>query len=216
LQWIVGVEHTGITWRRSAELAWYVISLAMIGALGSLKLTLPLHRDGATFLWLASQLDRGAVLYVDVWDVKQPGIFIFDYLAGKLFGFTAEGVHLFELLWHQAFAVLVMIALRPILTHRWLAAVAPAAFLAGYYVFCEPHQQTQLEILVGLPCSSPRGARRSPGEAADGVRWASSAPASPRESRQALNTCWLRFLLPSSSLPRSRSCGGTTNDARAR
>jgi hypothetical protein len=140
-----------VTWRRSTELAWYVVSLALVAALGSLKLALPLHRDGATFLWLAIQVDRGAVLYVDVWDVKQPGIFIFDYLAGKLFGFTPEGVHLFELLWHLAFAVLVMIALRPTLTHRWLAAVAPAAFLAGYYVFCEAHQQTQLEILVGLP-----------------------------------------------------------------
>ena len=140
-----------VTSRPFPELAWYIGSLALIAALGSLKLALPQHRDGATFLWLASQLDRGAVLYVDVWDVKQPGIFIFDYLAGELFGFTAGGVHLFELLWHLAFAVVVIIALRPALTHRWLAAVAPAAFLAGYYVFCEAHQQTQLEILVGLP-----------------------------------------------------------------
>src|SRR6266511_1054459 len=140
-----------VTAPRLPEFAWYVTSLALIAAFGALKLALPLHRDGATFLWLASQLDRGAVLYVDVWDVKQPGIFIFDYLAGKLFGFTAEGVHLFELLWQLAFAVIVMIALRPALGHRWLAAVAPTAFLAGYYVFCEAHQQTQLEILVGLP-----------------------------------------------------------------
>src|SRR5512132_2441416 len=135
-----------ITSRPFPELAWYIASLALIAALGSLKLALPLHRDGATFLWLASQLDRGAVLYVDVWDVKQPGIFIFNYLAGKVFGFTAEGVHLFELLWHLAFAVVVIVALRSALTHRWLAAVAPAAFLAGSYVFCEAHQQTQLEI----------------------------------------------------------------------
>ena len=133
------------------DVAWYVISLVLIAAFGALKLALPLHRDGATFLWLASQLDRGAVLYTDVWDVKQPGIFIFDYLAGRMFGFSAEGVHLFELLWQSTFAVIVMIALRPALEHRWLAAVAPLAFLAGYYIFCEAHQQTQLEILVGLP-----------------------------------------------------------------
>src|SRR5512144_1077164 len=136
---------------RLPVVAWYVISLLLIAAFGALKLPLPLHRDGATFLWLASQLDRGAVLYADVWDVKQPGIFIFDYLAGRMFGFSAEGVHLFELLWQSTFAVIVMIALRPALEHRWLAAVAPVAFLAGYYIFCEAHQQTQLEILVGLP-----------------------------------------------------------------
>jgi hypothetical protein len=113
-----------VTSPRLQELAWCVTSLALIAAVGALKLALPLHRDGATFLWLASQFDRGAVLYVDVWDVKQPGIFVFDYLAGKLFGFTAEGVHLFELLWQLAFAVIVMIALRPALGHRWLAGGA--------------------------------------------------------------------------------------------
>ena len=86
---------------RLPEFAWYVGSLLLIAAFGALKLALPLHRDGATFLWLASQLDRGAVLYTDVWDVKQPGIFIFDYLAGRMFGFSAEGVHLFELLWQS-------------------------------------------------------------------------------------------------------------------
>jgi hypothetical protein len=136
---------------RLLEFAWYFVSLALIAALGALKLALPLHRDGATFLWLASQFDRGAVLYVDVWDVKQPGIFVFNYIAGKLFGFTAIGVHAFELFWQLAFAVVLIAALRPVLWHAWLAALAPFACLAAYYVYCEPHQQTQLEILVGLP-----------------------------------------------------------------
>jgi hypothetical protein len=146
-----GAPVRRVTSLRLQEFAWCVTSLALIAALGALKLALSLHRDGATFLWLASQFDRGAVLYVDVWDVKQPGIFVFDYLAGKIFGFTAEGVHTFELIWQLAFAVVLIAALRPLLRHPWLASVAPFACLAAYYVYCEPHQQTQLEALVGLP-----------------------------------------------------------------
>jgi hypothetical protein len=139
------------TARKAHELLWYGAALVAIAGLGALKLALPLHRDTALFLWTAAQMDAGAVLYVDVWDVKQPGIFLFNYLAGKLFGFTSLGVHAFELIWHVAFAAVVIAALRPSLRRAWFAAIAPFACLAGYYVYCEPHQQTQLELLVGLP-----------------------------------------------------------------
>lgn len=134
-----------------AECVCWAAALVLIVIFGLIKVPMPLHRDTATFLWMASLMDRGAVLYVDVWDVKQPAIFLFNYLAGKLFGFTAEGVHLFELLWQLVFAVVIVVALRPLLRYRWLAPLAPLAILASYWVFCAPHQQTQLEILVGLP-----------------------------------------------------------------
>lgn len=134
-----------------AELAICAAAFAVIVAFGLIKLPMPLHRDTATFLWMASLMDQGAVLYADVWDVKQPGIFLFNWVAGKMFGFTAEGVHLFELIWQLVFAAVVILALRPLLRHRWLAPLAPLAILASYWAFCEPHQQTQLEILVGLP-----------------------------------------------------------------
>ncbi|MBK8176749.1 MAG: hypothetical protein IPK66_16280 [Rhodospirillales bacterium] len=133
------------------EICWVFAAFAVIATVGALKVPLPLHRDAATFLWLASRIQQGAVLYVDVWDVKQPGIFMFDLLAGRLFGFTAEGVHCFELLWHLTFAAVATIALRPSLRHPWLAVLGPAAALTSYYVFCQSHQQTQLEILVALP-----------------------------------------------------------------
>ena len=133
------------------EYACWTVALVLIITFGLSKLPMPLHRDTATFLWMASVMDQGGVLYVDVWDVKQPGIFIFYWLAGKLFGFTAEGVHLFELAWQLTFAVAVATALRGSLRYRWLAPLAPVAILASYWLFCEPHQQTQLEILVALP-----------------------------------------------------------------
>lgn len=133
------------------ECVCWAVALVLISVFGLIKLPMPLHRDTATFLWMASLMDRGAVLYVDVWDVKQPAIFLFNYVAGKLFGFTPEGVHAFELLWQLVFAVVIAAALRPLLRYPWLAPLAPLAMLASYWVFCAPHQQTQLEILVGLP-----------------------------------------------------------------
>jgi hypothetical protein len=135
----------------AAAYACCAAALVLIITLGLVKLPMPLHRDTATFLWIASLMDQGAVLYVDVWDVKQPGIFLFYWLAGKVFGFTSEGVHLFELVWQLTFAVVVTLALRARLAHPWLAPLAPVAILASYWAFCEPHQQTQLEILVSLP-----------------------------------------------------------------
>jgi len=144
-------DRPAVACRWRTGFAWSSAALLLIAVLGALKLAAPLHRDAATFLWMASQLDQGAVLYADVWDVKQPGVFLFAWLAGRLFGFTPEGLHLLELAWHLTFAVVAITALRPLLRHRWIAAVAPAAFLVPYYVFAEPHQQTQLEVLVALP-----------------------------------------------------------------
>lgn len=133
------------------DLTWTTAALLLIASVGALKLGLPLHRDTATFMWMATQLDHGAVLYADVWDVKQPGVFVFAWVAGKLFGFTAQGLHLFGLAWNLAFAGVSIIALRPLLRHRWIAAMAPVAVLVPYYVYLEPYQQTQLEMLVALP-----------------------------------------------------------------
>jgi hypothetical protein len=143
---------TRSTWLSGAiELSWYAAALGLIVAFGALKIAAPVLRDSAVYLWIAQQMHAGSTLYVDVWDLKQPGIFIFYELGGSLFGFTPEGVHLFELIWQIAFAVCLIIALRTVLQHRWLASVAPVACLASYYIFCKPHQQTQVEGLVWLP-----------------------------------------------------------------
>lgn len=133
------------------DLTWTIAALLLIASVGALKLGLPLHRDTATFMWMATQLDHGAVLYADVWDVKQPGVFVFAWVAGKLFGFTAQGLHVLGLAWNLTFAVVTIIALRPLMRHPWIAAVASVACLVPYYVYLEPYQQTQLEMLVALP-----------------------------------------------------------------
>lgn len=133
------------------EAGWWVTGLAIVAVFGALKLALPAGRDSAVFLWMAEQMNTGARLYADVWDVKQPGIFAFYYGAGKLLGFTPTGIHIVELAWQLCFAALMVAALRSHFEHRWLATVAPVASLCSFYVFCQSHQQAQVEGLVGLP-----------------------------------------------------------------
>lgn len=104
------------------EAIWYVAVLGVVALTGIINLYRPLYGDSALFLLAAEGMSRGDVLYVDFWDNKQPGIFAFYYVAGRLFGFTAPGLHLFELCWMLWFSVVLCIALRPCLRWRWLGA----------------------------------------------------------------------------------------------
>jgi len=124
---------------------------ASVLALGLLHLFYPLFGDQALFLLYAEGLHRGGLLYVDLWDNKQPGIFWFFLLAGKLFGFDAVSVHLFELLWVCLAAALLTVAAHRSFASRRVAELTPL-FTAGLYYWCaSPWLQTQLEILVSLP-----------------------------------------------------------------
>lgn len=136
---------------RSVEVVWYVAVLALAAAAGLVNLYRPLYGDSALFLLTAEGMSRGHVLYVDVWDNKQPGIFAFCYVAGRLFGFTEPGLRLFELCWMLAFSALLCAALRPCLRWRWLSGVAPLAFVSTYYFQTEPQHLLQVEGLVALP-----------------------------------------------------------------
>jgi hypothetical protein len=84
-------------------IASYVLPLIIVAALASIHLPYPFAGDQTLFLLGAAALDRGEVLYVDFWDIKQPGIYLFFWLAGRLFGFSKIGVHLLELIWQLKF-----------------------------------------------------------------------------------------------------------------
>jgi len=66
---------------RSA-LSWLLV-LGIGAALLSLRFVdWPLNRDITTYATIAGELDHGARLYVDVWDLKPPGVFA-TYLAAR-------------------------------------------------------------------------------------------------------------------------------------
>jgi hypothetical protein len=133
------------------EAGWYGAGFAAVLALGLVNLYFPFGSDQAVFFFGARELDQGATLYVDYWDNKQPGLYVFYLLAGRLFGFSEYGVHLLELIWMMAFAVVLMVTLRPYLKAPWLSALAPLATIGIYYATAGEYELTQLEMMVAFP-----------------------------------------------------------------
>jgi hypothetical protein len=113
---------------------WAVLAWVGLIGLGLLSLAQPLSGDQAFFFVVARQLRHGDVLYRDIVDAKQPFIFLFYLVAGGLFGWTAVGAHLLELLWCLAFAVVLTCTMAPTFRHPVVRAVLPAGIGIAYYL----------------------------------------------------------------------------------
>lgn len=107
--------------------------------------------DQAMFVVYAAEINRGALLYRDVWDLKQPGIFLFYLMGGKLFGFTELGIHLFELLYWLIFSVTLMVTLRDYFRRPIFVRLTPLLTIGVYYTVCGSWHLTQVEGLIGFP-----------------------------------------------------------------
>jgi Dolichyl-phosphate-mannose-protein mannosyltransferase len=127
------------------------VALILVVLAGGLCLAMPFSGDQAYFAVYGRELTRGAVLYREVFDIKQPGIFWFYSLGGSLFGFTEVGIHLFELIYWLAFSVFVSVALRPYFATRWGAPLVPVFAVVVYYLYAGLLDLTQIEILVAFP-----------------------------------------------------------------
>src|SRR4051812_3485729 len=124
--------------------ASYILPLVVVAVLAGIHLPYPFAGDQALFLLGAAALDRGEVLYVDFWDIKQPGIYLFFWLAGHLFGFSEVGVHLLELSWQGVFTIVLIATLRSYYEIPWLSSLVPLATISPYYCFAAGHLLTQL------------------------------------------------------------------------
>ena len=127
--------------------------VALMAAVGWPSLAMPFRGDQALFAVVAQEMSRGAVLYRDYWDITNPGVFWFYQLAGSLFGFTEEGVRLFEWLWVTALVLAVAEATRRAyggdrLPLSAVLFVGVPYYLAGY---ANTSALTKTEGLVGLP-----------------------------------------------------------------
>jgi hypothetical protein len=127
----------------------FAIILALAVIVGLPNLPRPMHGDQVLFLLGAESIERGDLLYRDFWDVKQPGVFAYYWLGGKVFGFNEIGIHLFELLCWLAFAWFVA-QTWPRMIGEEGPSVWPAFTTAGWYwAVTGGVQQTQVESLVG-------------------------------------------------------------------
>ena len=137
----------------SAQYRWRLgewLTLAALALLGLVIIPQPFAWDQAMFTLGARALASGAVLYRDYWDPKQPGMFAFYWLGGRLFGFNEAGEHLFELLVMLAFAALLMwiVGSR---YGRWMGRCAALLSIGLFFASCSDALHSQIECIAGLP-----------------------------------------------------------------
>jgi hypothetical protein len=123
----------------------------LVAAVGLIVAVQPFTGDQALFATGARQLAHGDVLYRDIWDVKQPGIYLF-YLAGHAaVGDGETALHLFELAVLVLFGGVLALSLRDTFARPWVAATVPVLVVGIYYATAEPVQLGQVESIVGIP-----------------------------------------------------------------
>ena len=160
-----------------------IVALALVAGLPNLPR--PMHGDQVLFMQGGESLARGELLYRDFWDVKQPGVFVFYWAGGKLFGFDEIGIHIIDLLYWFAFAILIAMTW-PRMIGEPRTSAWPAITTAGWYWSVTGSvQQTQVEALVGpllylhlwlLVHSSPPSPLRRGGPGTRGQAAASADP----------------------------------------
>ncbi|MFI4970560.1 MAG: hypothetical protein ACHP7D_10170 [Lysobacterales bacterium] len=127
------------------------VGLILVALLGFAHVPYPFDVDQGLFTYYARAMAHGARLYIDFWDLKQPGIYWYYEIAGSLLGFNEIGIHSFDLVWMLVLAgVLLWIAAREF-SVPLLAALAPLICLGPFYAKAEPIHLAQVEGVVGLP-----------------------------------------------------------------
>lgn len=122
-----------------------------IVVLGLARVPAPFTGDQALNMLIGKVIAHGGAPYVDLWDLKHPGIFFFFAAGGSLFGFTEIGIHLFELLWMLALALAVRWIAAECLETRAAVSLAPGFTVGFYYATASGLLLTQAEVIVGLP-----------------------------------------------------------------
>ena len=148
------LETASVQARRSTSLAkgsFAPLALGLVVLAGALCLPMPFWGDQALFTVYARQLTEGAVLYRDLFDVKQPGIFAFYAFGGLVFGFDEVGIHLFELLYWVGFSLFALAVLPPYFQSRWAPPLVPVFTVVVYYFYAGLLDLGQVEILVAFP-----------------------------------------------------------------
>lgn len=125
--------------------------LLIVGLIAALSLRDGFSGDQALFLIYSRAIGSGAILYKDVWDIKQPAIFVFYLVAGKLFGFTEMGIHLLEIIYWLGFSLILITGLRSYFVNPLFAALTPLFTIGIYYSVSGSLHLTQVESLVCFP-----------------------------------------------------------------
>jgi len=137
---------------RTSSVRWAaVVGLAFVALVGVLHIPTAFSGDAALYQLGARAMHAGDVLYRDHWDLKSPGIYVFHWVAGVLFGFHEEGVHVLEWMLLLALGVGQVLLVARDLRPRMLAVLAPVASLGTYYASSTEWHLTQPAVLLAIP-----------------------------------------------------------------
>jgi len=116
---------------RSESLAWIGVAAAVLfAAVIRLRLlSIPLERDEGEYAYIGQSILRGMVPYLDVYNMKLPGVGAAYALIMALFGQSTEAIHFGLLLVNAAAIVMVFL-----LGKRLFGAYAGAAAAATYSI----------------------------------------------------------------------------------
>ena len=143
--------RTGIARDAIAALSIAVLAAALAAAALA---PVAAGNDQALFVYYAERLRAGAMLYTDLWDNKQPGIFGFYALAGMLPGDGWPAARLLFAMWLGAAAGTLAWIARVVApgTPAWV--VVPVATVGLTLLRTTIDRPAQVESLAGLPLSA--------------------------------------------------------------
>lgn len=127
------------------------VALGLVAVLGVGNLAIAFMGDQVVHVLGAQKMAVGGVLYRDFWDLKQPGIFFFYLIAGRIGGFSETGIHFVELVYLLVFAALLLAATKRYFRSSAVAALVPVLSVGAFYAVARDWHLTQIEGLVGLP-----------------------------------------------------------------
>lgn len=138
-------------WRTLALTHWpAAVAVALTFALGVPTLIYPFGPDQALFAYMGDQIASGRALYVDVWDVKPPGIFWLYALFTRPAGTDPNVLRAADLLWTGA----TVAAIYGVGTTYWnrLAGASAAGLYGAVYVTATGYWHTaQPDSFAVLP-----------------------------------------------------------------
>lgn len=145
-------------WRTTLSIHWpALLAIGLTLALGLPTLNYPYGPDQALFAYIGDHIAHGSRLYVDVWDVKPPGIFWLYALITRLPGSPFRALRLFDLAYTAA-TVGALYALGRAYWGRMAGGVAAALYgtvyvsATGYWHSAQPDSFLVLPMTLAIWC----------------------------------------------------------------
>ncbi|MCG8315727.1 MAG: hypothetical protein MI976_21160 [Pseudomonadales bacterium] len=122
--------------------------ILMSAIFAAVRIYQPFHGDTALYHTAAMGMLEGDLLYVDFWDIKPPGIFLFNCAAVFLFGESDISVKLLQIIWHVFWCYSLIFLARPFLTTTFSVAVFILTAVTAFFASASSWHLAQVESII--------------------------------------------------------------------